>query len=201
MGTNETVVYLSHVQLKEHVNVLRPYQAHRTVMRAFGNLQNERVLFRIEDDNVIVQSLKMPNWQNASNKLRSSSVTRQRLDFTTGQTLSFKLLANPTVKRGGKRCGLHTEFEQRAWLERKANDGGFKILELNICKIGTITGSTKNKHELSLLAIEFDGLLHVLAPDRLHACIRNGIGSGKGVGFGLLSVQQSGATYAPLWIP
>jgi CRISPR system Cascade subunit CasE len=41
-----------------------------------------------------------------------------------------------------------------------------------------------------LLAIQFEGLLQVTDPDRLQHTVQQGIGSGKGLGFGLLSLAR-----------
>jgi CRISPR system Cascade subunit CasE len=41
------------------------------------------------------------------------------------------------------------------------------------------------------MSVQFDGILRVSDPDKLHAAIENGIGSGKGFGFGLLSLAPA----------
>jgi hypothetical protein len=46
------------------------------------------------------------------------------------------------------------------------------------------------RHRLKLFAIRFDGLLQVADPDRLQETVRQGIGSGKGLGFGMLSLAR-----------
>jgi len=116
------------------------------------------------------------------------------LHLAVGQVLAFRLRANPTVKRDGKRRGLVQEEDQRAWLERKAADGGFRVLSARITREGAVRGKVRRgdeKHNLLLLAVRFDGLLQVADPERLVATVRRGVGSGKGFGFGLLSLAPA----------
>ena len=42
-----------------------------------------------------------------------------------------------------------------------------------------------------MASVQFDGLLRVTDPDRLRETVRKGIGSGKGLGFGLLSLAPA----------
>lgn len=176
-------MYLSKLQLR---NRERLYEIHRTIMHGFDDLQNERVLFRVESDVTIVQSLQYPDWNKLGARLVSHHVTQGSLDFRLGQALAFSLLANPTIKRNGKRHGLHSIVKQRAWLTRKAIGGGFEIRSVGIVQKGVIKGRTKSGHQLSLFAVQFDGELLVIKPDIFYASVCNGIGSGKGFGFGLL---------------
>jgi CRISPR system Cascade subunit CasE len=194
-----------------------PYQLHRSLMHSFPDeLEDgdERVLFRVDTHprgnalSLLVQSLNIPDWSwldepGARGYLLPEDVLPPRvshnpatkalnLKFTTGQRLAFRLRANPTVKRSGKRLGLLREEEQRAWLARKAQAGGFRVLTASVREEGMMSGtihrSQEESHRLRLLAVRFDGLLQVLDPDRFQDTLQSGIGSGKGLGFGLLSL-------------
>jgi len=116
--------------------------------------------------------------------------------FACGQRLLFRLRANPTVKRDGKRRGLYREEEQRAWLERKARANGFSVLGVVVQREGIVGGriyrAAEEVHALRLLAVRFDGVLRVDDPPRFLDALRCGIGSGKGLGFGLLSLARPG---------
>ncbi len=194
-----------------------PYQMHRSIMRAFpDNLQPEaeRVLFRLEAHprigalTLLVQSLALPDWSwlaepGARGYLLpvdepNPAAKSFDLNLTPGQVLAFRLRANPTVKRKlddgtRKRAGLYREEEQKKWLERKAEQGGFRVLSARTGNQDTINGYIRRgeeRHKLHLLAVQFDGLLQVADPDRLRETVRRGIGSGKGLGFGLLSLAR-----------
>jgi len=189
-----------------------PYQMHRSVMRAFPDdmdVQAERVLFRLESHprtgalTLLVQSLMLPDWSwLAESGARgyllavdepNPAVKSFDPQLAPGQVLAFRLQANPTVKRGGKRLGLYREQEQQRWLERKARASGFRLLSVRIGNQNVIGGRIHRDgttHKLHLFSVQFDGLLQVTDPDRLCEAVQHGIGSGKGLGFGLLSLAR-----------
>lgn len=185
------------------------YELHRTIMAAFPDMlpTDERVLFRLETDArtgdalLLVQSQYAPDWSYLETPdyhryliaLDEPNPWVKTFDpqFVEGQRLFFRLQANPTVKRRGKRYGLYREAEQIAWLERKGRSGGFRVVEGRASEEAILRGRLyrdDEKHRLQFLSVQFDGLLQVIDPDRLRDSVRNGMGSGKGLGFGLLSL-------------
>lgn len=195
--------------------VSEPYEMHRTLLKAFPSAAAGgpgRVLFRVDTPPVhysgpmhfivLVQSEQMPDWsflQDIERYLLPDVADNPAVKpfapvFTPGQPLLFRLRANPTVKRNGKRCGLYREEEQRAWLERKAKENGFSVLGVLIQREGIVGGrihrGEEETHALRLLAVRFDGLLRVEDSECFLNALRQGIGSGKGLGFGLLSVAR-----------
>ncbi|MGD9100121.1 MAG: type I-E CRISPR-associated protein Cas6/Cse3/CasE [Anaerolineae bacterium] len=182
----------------------------------------ERVLFRLEEHprtgalTLLVQSLNPPDWSwlqapNARDYLLPEHLLPPGvydnpatkpfdLALSPGQVLAFRLRANPTVKRkfpngDHKRVGLYREEEQIQWLERKAELGGFDLLSARTGRQDIIRGQLKRDdktHQLRLLSVQFDGVLRVSDPERLCESVRRGIGSGKGMGFGLLSLAPPG---------
>ena len=100
------------------------------------------------------------------------------LKLAAGQSLGFRLRANPTVKKDtddgrSVRRGLLTEDEQMRWLARKAEAGGFSVLSVNVAREGKVGGDIhrtndetgkKETHDLTLLAVRFDGVLQVTDP-------------------------------------
>jgi CRISPR system Cascade subunit CasE len=191
------------------------YQLHRSIMRAFpDDLRDveERVLFRVEEQHrggdlgVLVQSLTMPDWTwlaepDAGGYLLpmdrpNPAVKPFELDLAPGQRLAFRLRANPTARRrvsdgSRKRVGLCREEEQLDWLERKAERGGFHVLSVRTSGESEVHGRVQRNgtlHRLTLLSVQFDGLLSVEEPDRVQETVRRGVGSAKSFGFGLLSL-------------
>lgn len=197
--------------------IAAPYQMHKSLMRCFPddiNREKDRVLFRVDADprtgvpTVLLQSTLEPRWDwlkddGARGYLLSVSepnpaVKSFDLHLSPGQTLAFRLRANPTARRRlpdgtRKRVGLCREEEQIAWLERKAKQGGFRVLSVRSRNEPDVRGRVRRDdqtHRLKLFAVQFDGLLQVTDPDRLRETVRRGIGSGKGMGFGLLSLAR-----------
>jgi len=198
--------------------IAAPYEMHRSLMRAFPDDLDEgaeRVLFRLETHprtamlTLLVQSLTMPDWSwlaepGARGYLLpvnepNPAVKPFDLNLSPGQVLAFRLHANPTVKRrfndhDHKRVGLYREEEQVEWLKRKGEQGGFRVLAARTDSQGVIGGTIRRDeathHKLHLLAVQFDGTLQVTDPVRLRDAVRQGLGSGKGLGFGLLSLAR-----------
>lgn len=135
-----------------------PYEMHRTLMKAFPAVTGEvearsyyGVLFRAEVDEkariarVYVQSNVEPDWSvlchlgsylcwdAAVPAYDCKDITGALKSIGVGQTLAFRLRANPTkrlVREGdplsGKRVALFKEDEQIEWLRRKGNGEGGK---------------------------------------------------------------------------
>jgi len=166
---------------------------------------------------LLVQSSDMPDWSwlaepGASGYLLPLSEPNPAVKpfnptFSPNQLLAFRLRANPTVKdyrddqqHPGKevhrRFGLYKEEEQVEWLKRKSVAGGFEILRLQARQEGLVKGTIHRRgeesHALNLLAVTFDGLLRITDVPRFTETLHAGVGSGKGLGFGLLSLARPG---------
>ena len=200
--------------------VADPYQMHRSLMNAFPDdlePDAERVLFRLEAHprsgalTLLVQSLTLPDWSWLAEPGARSyllplgepnpAIKSFDVALVPGQVLAFRLRANPTVKRTvagrKKRLGLYREDEQIKWLERKAESGGFRLISVRTSHHENVGGRIHREgitHNLRLLSVQFDGLLQATDPDRLWEAVRQGIGSGKGLGFGLLSLAPRPAS-------
>jgi CRISPR system Cascade subunit CasE len=200
--------------------VAEPYEMHRTIMRAFpdaGQGGPGRVLFRVDSSaqpgptglTLLVQSESQPDWGWLSTEpgyllpgvADNPAYKPFRPVFSPGQRLAFCLRANPTVKRkfpgesSSKRVGLYKEEEQREWLARKAEQGGFAVLAVDLMPEGITGGkihrSREESHSLHLFGVRCEGLLQVIDPGRFLETLAGGIGSGKGLGFGLLSLARA----------
>jgi CRISPR system Cascade subunit CasE len=189
-----------------------PYELHRTLMNAFPNKVEGgpgRVLYRLEPAGragngelvLLVQSDKAPDWDQLDEPQGyrlPDGVTNPKVfnpTFLADRQLRFRLRANPTVKRAGKRQGLYRDEEQLDWLRRKAEENGFRVLNVNLTGEGKQAGVIRHPDEkprpLTHLAVRFDGLLQVTDPAAFLKALRGGIGSGKGFGFGLLSLAPA----------
>ena len=218
MGAETTPLFLSRLLLdprspRVQRELSDPYQMHRSIMRAFPDdleSDEERVLFRVgcargtSQYTLLVQSWSRPDWsrlvedEGARGYLLDTeepnpSVKEFAPRLRPGQVLAFRLRANPTIKRKGKRLGLYQPEEQMGWLARKAKQGGFRLLsarESGEEVLRGVAGRDSQSQHLRLLSVQFDGLLHVEDPQRLRRAVEEGIGSGKGFGFGLLSLAR-----------
>lgn len=189
-----------------------PYEAHRTILRAFPSEEKGgpgRVLFRIDPPvgsgavPVLVQSDLRPDWAQLrvpeeyflsgengdSQRIASKEV---RLSFHPGDLLRFRLRANPTWRsREGQRLGILEESQQLAWLSRKGESGGFRPLAVLVSVEGmkfVRRGVGSQGQPIRMFSVLYNGRLEVKDPELFVETIANGIGSGKGFGFGLLSI-------------
>lgn len=198
----------------------RSYEMHRSIMHAFRDGLKEgddRVLWRVDEHPqlgliLLVQSWDAPDWSwltedSARGYLlplaeSNPSVKPVELHLTIGQVLRFRLRANPTVKKDrpgknqGRRVGIYDEESQMAWLERKGELHGFRVLQVQIRQDGKVTNERAIHrdhaiHKLELLSVQFDGLLQITDPAKAIRAIEAGIGSAKGFGFGLLSLAPA----------
>ncbi len=125
-----------------------PYQLHATLSRAFSPpdipCPPGAFLWRLEPESgdsgtarILVQSRELPDWsrlglQDWLDREPDPPVhlpDRLKLDeLKAGQKFRFRLRANPSLTREGRRSGLLKPDDQEAWLLRKGQDQhGFDI--------------------------------------------------------------------------
>lgn len=161
---------------------------------------------------ILVQSRSRPNWSRITVKNwfarepEPALDLRQRLNLNhlkDGQRFRFRLRANPCVTRNGKRLGLLKSAEQEAWLVRKGQQHGFLLPNLMPCDFTNtekyrpyvritqeqmLRGRKRDGREISIFSVLYDGILIVSDPEQFRKALQTGIGHGKAMGLGLLSV-------------
>lgn len=183
-----------------------PYEMHRTVMSAFPKVYNGRVLFRVDTARgktypmLYVQSDREADWhalEGIAGYLADSpdgyGNPAQRVfspKLCIGDRLNFRLRANPTVKRNGKRIALLHEVDQMRWIARKIEAAGGKLLGVRVSPGERFHFRDKDDRDVVLFGVTFDGVLEVSSSVIIGKTIGQGIGSGKGFGFGLLSLAR-----------
>lgn len=112
----------------------------------------------------------------------------------TGQVYSFQLLTAPFKKvaeegaKNSRRRALRTQEERLAWLERKAEQGGFRILSVQETpgEKKTAVHPAERGGRLTVDAWCYDGHLVITDADAFRRSFREGIGPGKAYGLGML---------------
>lgn len=185
-----------------------PYRLHQALLLAFSpdvRGGGGRVLFRVEpheDDGlvrVLVQSHARPEWASATlcERLPLARVDAPKeltLSLGAGQTLRFRLRANPTRRADGKRLPVLGEEQQVAWLRRKLDAAGFELVAARHHDEGMLRGSRRkgeDAQQLTFLSVLYEGMASVVDPARATAAVEAGIGSAKAFGFGLLSLARN----------
>ncbi|HXG84294.1 MAG TPA: type I-E CRISPR-associated protein Cas6/Cse3/CasE [Pyrinomonadaceae bacterium] len=156
---------------------------------------------------------------NYADEIKCKEVSEQYAAIFNGQRLLFRLHANPT-KRIGKSDGraadkfkqyekganrrrveLRTDDEKIEWLKRKGLDAGFRLANVRIketvANVATVAGgkikSRRNDSDkpMTFGAVTFEGILEVTNAEKIRESLKQGIGTGKAYGFGLLSVVKA----------
>ncbi|HWQ11339.1 MAG TPA: type I-E CRISPR-associated protein Cas6/Cse3/CasE [Roseiflexaceae bacterium] len=176
---------------------------------------------------VLVQSATMPDWSRLPAGYlapppdeRGNPAVRpiggEYAQIHAGMRLIFRLRANPTRRIGadnaeqgerwrGKRVELRREEDQLAWLARKGEAGGFRLVGVEVrpevpdARATTLekvrgrrpSGGSADTMPLRFGAVLFEGRLEVTDRAAFLDTLRVGIGSGKAFGFGLLSVASA----------
>ncbi len=160
---------------------------------------------------ILVQSRVMPDWAGIGVRgwlLKADTAIdlkdRLKLDsLKIGQRFRFRLRANPCVTRNGKRKGLLRLEDQEGWIERKGQRHGFSLPELTsfdfsesqrgridvrISQEQFLRGRQHTGNGVQIFSVLYDGLLTVTEPVAFRETLQSGIGHGKVMGLGLLSV-------------
>ena len=176
------------------------------------------VLWRLEPETdptgcprILVQSRTIPDWaaigvQGWLATAEPAIDLKDRLKLNSlklGQRFRFRLRANPCVTRDGKRLGLLRLEEQEKWIERKAGQHGFSLpqlasfnlsaspqegIDVRISQEQMLRGKQHTGNGIRVYSVLYDGVLTVTEPDKFRDALQSGIGHGKVMGLGLLSV-------------
>ncbi len=201
-----------------------PYQLHATLSRAFSPADVPcppgAFLWRLEPETdtsgaarILVQSRELPEWDRIALKDWLERAPDPAVDLRNrlgldhlhvGQHFRFRLRANPSAIKAGRRVGLLKPEDQEAWLIRKGQDQhGFELLhqdsvdffdgadsrpDIRTSQPQTLRGRQVSGNTIQIFSALFDGTLQVTHPDAFRDALARGIGHGKALGLGLLSV-------------
>lgn len=176
------------------------------------------ILWRLEPETgsdgcpcVLVQSRTIPDWDSIGVKgwlIKADSPidlkSRLKLDaLTTGQRFRFRLRANPCVTRNGKRQGLLQLVEQEQWMKRKGLLHGFVLpefpvfnlsedgearIDIQVSQDRMLSGLQHQGNKIRIFSVLYDGVMTVTDASAFVKVLQTGVGHGKALGLGLLSV-------------
>lgn len=196
-------------------------ELHRTIRTIFLRTRNNnkvvgdegRLLYRLGEDlqrkevYLLIQSEVLPDWSQLPKGYlanKADSMVCKVIDFvydylSEGMVVKFHLRANPTTREPGtrKRKALKTDDELKEWIKRKGSQHGFEVL--NVTTEITVEKGTRKpnnspgseKKTMFFNAVAFEGQLQITNKELFIAALKFGLGSGKGYGFGLLSISPS----------
>ncbi len=194
--------------------VAHPQFLHQQLQEAFpmNNMKQSarrdaNVLYMAAKDSdrttLYVQSDVLPSWTCLEHKgfhLEGvKDITRMEDMFQEGSAFAFSLLANTTtgnIERYGnkrRRYLLKTPEEKLSWLNRRAEQNGFMVVNATVNVQKTLRSTidiSKQTGNFSLVGTAFEGVLKITDPALFKAAFRKGIGQGKAYGFGMLMLMR-----------
>ncbi|HBR14937.1 MAG TPA: type I-E CRISPR-associated protein Cas6/Cse3/CasE [Candidatus Omnitrophica bacterium] len=191
-------------------DVANPYEMHSTLCRAFCAEEQKcppaLFLWRLEPETrpdgtprALIQSQALPDWSRIAiddwfaEEPASPIDIKQRLrldpDFLLkGIRFRYRLRANPSVRRNGKRIGLYKPEEQDAWLVRQGQRNGFIPETIHRSQEKMLDGKRRSGEPIRVFSVLYDGILKVMEPGPFIKAVTCGIGHGKAMGLGMLSI-------------
>lgn len=188
-------------------DIADPYEMHSTLSRAFSlpdtKLPPNSFLWRLEPEKdlsgivkVLVQSNKIPVWDRISVKEWFGEPPeppinlKEKLDnyLKNGNRFRYRLKANPSVCKNHKRLGLLNPEAQSKWLFQKGENSGFKPLSVHLSRDQMLSGNVRNGKPIRVFSVLYDGILELTNTQEFEKTLANGIGHGKAMGLGLLSI-------------
>jgi CRISPR system Cascade subunit CasE len=189
-------------------DIADPYEMHSTLCRAFS-LPNEKCpsgtfLWRLESERnpegmpiILLQSQHIPLWDRINvdrwfwDEPSKSLNLNKKLNLkmlNVRQKFRYRLRANPVVTRKGKRIGLFAPEDQNDWLHRQGKNNGFNLISIHKSEGRMITGKIRKGEPIRIFSVLYDGILSVTEHIKFHEALEKGVGHGKSMGLGLLSV-------------
>ena len=145
-----------------------------------------------------MQSAEAGNWQRLADPAYAQRLhPNKKVDLPAlvqpGRCYHFRIAANPTVTRAGKRYGLLQEDEQQGWLARQGERCGVRVLEaVRGSSERLVVKQGRKGNRITVPAVRFDGVLEATDPDALRKALIGGIGHAKALGLGMLSIAPAG---------
>ncbi len=219
-------LYLNPLCKEARRDIADPYELHSTLCRAFSDKSTQcpesEFLWRMDPETmpdgavrVLVQSRSLPDWDRIGIESWLIEHPPEPVDLRlklmldsiyVGQRFRFRVRANPSTSKDGKRIGLLLLPQQEAWIERKGREQcGFTLPKLSsfgfneqepsrpdvqVTQQQMLYGNQRRDvgGRISIFSALYDGYLEVTDTGMFLACLRNGMGHGKALGLGLLSI-------------
>ena len=135
---------------------------------------------------------KCPSWCSPAcfslKQIASSFLSHRRYHFDLRANPTKRLAEKEDNKKLGKRVPLIRQEDLTSWIKRKGENGGFRIVDDLPFDIGPMVQNhfRKNDHRGYHGGVQFRGTLEVIDQRKFEETYKQGIGSAKGFGFGLL---------------
>lgn len=189
--------------------VVNANEMHKLVMSMFKNIESDTprkelsVLYSLDigptQVGVLVQSLDEPNADKLLNdntiiSIQTKSIDKMLDSIEKGSWLRLEVLSEPYKKveninsKNSRRKVLTNEEEKLEWFNRKISANGCFVKNEMIVKKGdTVYGQKKNLKFVYHPSV-YSCIIKIDDKDKFNELVKNGIGSGKAYGMGMLKI-------------
>lgn len=177
-------------------------QMHRFITGFFGtDRQRGQILYRT---NLVQNTLCIYLYGAGPAKYIPKNCRCQQRDITSwlnaleaGQIWNFDLIASPSKKvavegkKNSQRRILRDPEARQAWLNRKAEQNGFVVLQAREQEQVHVSGKHNGDQGGAMChnAYHYQGVLLIVDVEAFRKAIQSGIGPGKAYGFGMLLLR------------
>ncbi|MFF8917835.1 type I-E CRISPR-associated protein Cas6/Cse3/CasE [Streptomyces sp. NPDC015032] len=146
-------------------------------------------------ERVLVQSPTVPNWEPLVMKghLAEARTFPVHHVLDVDDVIDVQVVANPIVRRAGRRVALATPEEGSAWLRRHLARSGLETHPHQVDPGQGVRLAGKHRQTGGTITAVYRDMAarcRVVAPDRLAQALLQGIGPAKAYGCGLLRIRQ-----------
>lgn len=106
-----------------------------------------------------------------------------------GIVYRFFMKANPSVRIFFKDYDVDTDEARKKWIETECSPNGFELIDCKCTDDGFITSRENGKR---LCSVIYEGALKIYDEKKFSSALYKGIGRGRSLGLGLLSVESFG---------
>lgn len=176
-------------------------QMHKLVTSLFGtDRQSSGILYRtqtVRDHLMIYIYSQTPALHTSKYRIQQREISDWVNTIQSGQMLRFDLVASPCKKistegcKNSRRKILREPSERQAWLEKKADGAGFRILYAEELDRVNVTGvhSEEKGSVMNHSGYRYTGTLQITDADSFRQALALGFGPGKAYGFGMLLIR------------
>lgn len=198
-------MYLIKINMDRSQRLIRSAMAdcqkmHRLLMGLFDAPRQEaKVLYRLKEQGMqiavylyaaipVIEERLLPGMTLAGQR----EVTEWLSSMQNGRCFRFDLVAMPSKKVGNgaknsQRRVLRMPEERMEWLQRKADQNGFRILDVLEQGNASFYGEhTENGGDMHWDSYHYTGMLEIVDQTVFQTAVENGIGPGKAYGLGMM---------------
>lgn len=200
-------MYLSRIKLDRNDPGVRQclrncQDMHRSIMKMFNtDRKSAGVLFRLSLENMTIYMLSCVEPKQCVPGMTITG-TKDITDFerciSSDDVFDFDILLSPSKKvkeqdvKNSRRRFLRTAEERVQWMERKAEQNGFSIINCQEQKYLTMfcKHSSENDGKMLCNTMRYTGTLTLTDKDKFVSAFKSGIGSEKAYGLGMLLLRN-----------